>query len=103
LLCGAITDGHTEALFDALALEVQRSLDHYDRHFQQAPITHLLITPLAEPLPGLIESLSSSIGLKVRMLDIGDVIEGADKIPTEHVGECVLAIGAALRSEHKAL
>lgn len=99
----AVTDGQTEALFDALALEVQRSLDYYDRQFQQAPITHLLITPLAVPLPGLIESLSSSIGLKVRMLELAEVVEGADKIPAEHVGKCVLAIGAALRSESKTL
>lgn len=99
----AIADGHTEALFDALALEVQRSLDYYDRHFQQAPISHLLITPLAEPMPGLIESLRSNIGLQVRMLDLSEVVEGADKIPEERAGELVLAIGAALRSESVAL
>lgn len=99
----AVTDGQIEALFDALALEVQRSLDYYDRQFQQAPITHLLITPLAEPLTGLVESLSGSIGLKVRMLDLAEVVGGADKIPPEQVGECVLAVGAALRSESKTL
>ncbi len=99
----AITNGHTEALFDGLALEVQRSLDYYDRHFQQAPITHLLITPLAEPLPGLIESLSNSIGLKVRMLELSEIVDGADKVPADQIGESVLAIGAALRSESKTL
>lgn len=99
----AIVDGQTEALFDGLALEVQRSLDYYDRHFQQAPITHLLITPLAEPLPGLVESLSSSIGLKVRMLQLAEIVDGADKVPVDQIGESVLAIGAALRSESKTL
>lgn len=99
----AIINGQTEALFDGLALEVQRSLDYYDRHFQQAPITHLLITPLAEPLPGLIESLGSSIGLKVRMLELAELVDGADKVPADQIGESVLAIGAALRSETKTL
>lgn len=99
----AVVDGQTEALFDGLALEVQRSLDYYDRHFQQAPITHLLITPLAELIPGLVDSLSSSIGLKVRMLELAEIVDGADKVPADQIGESVLAIGAALRHESKAL
>ena len=102
-LQAAVTDGQTEALFDALALEVQRSLDYYDRTFQQAPISHLLITPLSEPAPGLVDSLRTSIGLQVRMLDLAEVVEGADQVAPEQAGRCLLAIGAALRNESKAL
>jgi len=38
-------DGQTEALFDALGLEVQRSMDCYDRIFLQVSITQLLVVP----------------------------------------------------------
>lgn len=102
-LCEAAADGHTEALFDTLALEVQRSLDYYDRHFQQAPISHLVIAPLGEPLPGLVESLRGNIGLNVRMLELAEAVDGAEKVAPEQAGACLLALGAALRRESKTL
>lgn len=99
----ALADGHTEALFDSLALEVQRSLDYYDRHFQQAPISQLVIAPLGEPLPGLVDSLRSNIGLNVRLLELGEVVDGAEKVTPEQASACLLALGAALRRESKTL
>jgi MSHA biogenesis protein MshI len=99
----AAADGQTEALFDALALEVQRSLDYYDRTFQQAAISHLLITPLVEPVPGLVEGLRDNLGLQARMLELSEVVDGAEKVSAESAAHCLLAIGAALRSESKTL
>lgn len=99
----AVADGQTAALFDALALEVQRSMDYYDRHFQQAPITHLVIAPLNEPLPELVDGLRANLGLQTRMLDLAEIVDGADKLAPADASRCLLAIGAALRSESKAL
>lgn len=99
----AVTDGQTAGLFDALALEVQRSLDYYDRHFQQAPITHLVVAPLSEPAPELVEGLRGNLGLQVRMLDLAEVVDGADKLAAGDASRCLLAIGAALRMESKTL
>lgn len=99
----AVTDGQTAGLFDALALEVQRSLDYYDRTFQQAPITQLVIAPLGEPVPELIDGLRSNLGLQARMLDLKEVVDGADKLSPTEASRCLLAIGAALRVESKAL
>ena len=99
----AVTDGQTAGLFDALALEVQRSLDYYDRTFQQAPITHLVIAPLSEPVPELVDSLRANLGLQARMLDLAEVVDGADTLAPGDASRCLLAIGAALRAESKAL
>lgn len=99
----AAADGHTEALFDGLALEVQRSLDYFDRHFHQVPIGRLVIAPLGEAVPGLVESLRNGTGLETRMLDLAEVVDGAEGIPAEHAGACLLAVGAALRRESKSL
>lgn len=99
----AAADGHTEALFDGLALEVQRSLDYFDRHFHQAPIGRLVIAPLGEAVPGLVESLRNGTGLETRMLDLAEVVDGAEGIPAEHAGACLLAVGAALRRESRSL
>ena len=99
----AIADGHTEAMLDSLALEVQRSLDYYDRHFQQAPISNLVIAPVTDPLSTLAEALHSRLGINARMLDLSTVLEIAAELPAELTGPCVLAIGAALRTESKTL
>lgn len=99
----AVTDGQTAALFDALALEVQRSLDYYDRHFQQAPISQLVVAPLNEPLPELVGGLRDYLGLQTRMLGIQEVVDGAESLAAGDASRCLMAIGAALRSESKTL
>ncbi len=87
-----------EAL-ETVALEIQRSLDYYESHFGKPPIKHLVIAPLAQPLPGLLEHIRSSLGLDVRMLDLAEVIEAQVAIDTEMQARAFYAIGAALRSE----
>ena len=99
----AVTDGQTAGLFDSLALEVQRSLDYYDRHFQQAPITQLVVAPLDEPLPELIDGLHGNLGLQTRSLALNEIVDGADALPQRDASGCLLAIGAALLSETKTL
>lgn len=99
----AFADGHTEAMYDALALEVQRTMDYYDRHFQQAPINHLVVAPLSSPMQDFTEQLHNRLGLQARMLDINQIVDGAEQVPVEQAGPCLLAIGAALRSESKTL
>ncbi len=99
----ALADGHTEALFDSLALEMQRSLDYYDRHFQQAPISSVLVAPLGAPVPGLTDNLQTNLGIQTRMLDLAEIVDGAEAVPPEQAGQCMLAVGAALRSESKTL
>lgn len=86
-------------LIDRLALELQRSMDYYDRHFQQAPISAVALCPLPVDLPGLASRLGEQTGLPVHSLAIGDIVDIGDRVETAQLAECVLAIGAALRSE----
>jgi len=86
-------------LIDRLALELQRSMDYYDRHFQQAPISAVALCPLPVDLPVLASRLGEQTGLPVHSIDIADIVEIGDGVETAQLAECVLAIGAALRSE----
>ena len=52
----------TPELLDRLALELQRSLDYYDRHFQQAPVASVTLCPLPQPVPGLAGQLEEQLG-----------------------------------------
>ena len=94
----ALSEQPGEAL-EAVALEIQRSLDYYESHFGKPPIRNLVIAPLAQPVPELLEHIRSSLGLNVRMLDLAEVIDAAAEIDTDMQARAFYAIGAALRSE----
>lgn len=89
----------TPDLVDRLVLELQRSMDYYDRHFQQAPITAITLCPLPEALPQLAEQLEQQTGIPVQEVKLEDIVEVHETIDAERFAKCVLAIGAALRTE----
>ena len=93
-----LSEQPNEAL-ESVALEVQRSLDYYESHFGKPPIKHLLIAPLAQPLPDLLDHIRSSLGLNVRMLDLAEVIDMPAEMDMTTQARAFYAIGAALRVE----
>jgi MSHA biogenesis protein MshI len=86
-------------LVDRLALELQRSMDYYDRHFQQAPITSITLCPLPDPVPQLAERLQQQVGIPAREFSLQDIVESEKPVAAEQFAKCILAIGAALRTE----
>lgn len=81
----------------ALALELQRSLDYYESHFDQTPIGDLVIAPQGERSDALAAALASETSLKISMLNVRDVLSVSDAVQTDLSGACLTAIGAALR------
>ncbi len=88
---------------DRLVLEVQRSLDYYDRYFVQPPVAGLVLAPCEVPLPGLENYLHESLGLPVRSLDLREIIACDKDMDTATQARCLPAIGAALRQEQAVL
>lgn len=88
---------------DRLALELQRSMDYYDRHFQQAPVSSITLCPLPASLPDLADQLEQQVGIPVKQFQLEDIVQIASGVVQDRVAECLLAIGAALRSETAAL
>ena len=89
--------------FDRLVLEVQRSLDYYDRYFGQPPVAGLVIAPTEEPLPGLEDYLHDALGLAVRTLDLNEIVASDTPLDMRQQARCLPAIGAALRQEAASL
>jgi len=87
------------ALVERLALELQRSIDYYDRHFQQAPVSSIVLCPLPQPARPLAEQLEQQTGIPVQVLQLEDIVEFRNPLPEDQQADCLLAIGAALRSE----
>ena len=93
----------TTGFFDRVALEVQRSLDYFDSHFRQAPISHLALVPPPKEVPGLLEYLDANLNLSASMMNFGELLEGdVDSLLVSQT-QCLMAVGAALRREEKVL
>lgn len=93
----------THGWLDALAVEVQRSLDYYESNFSQPPIVNLVIAPLEKPIPGMVEYLASQLGINVRALDLHSVVDCHRPLDTALQARCFSLIGGALRAEERTL
>jgi len=90
--------------FDRLELELQRSIDHFDRQFNHLPVRRLLVS-VPENV-GLVESLSSSLELPVERLALSEAMD-ISAVPELSGNEAQVyalhALGAALRQEGRTL
>jgi MSHA biogenesis protein MshI len=90
--------------FDKITLELQRSLDHFDRQFHFVTVSKLLLAPL--PKSSLHDYLASNLYMPVDMLDLASVFD-IGKVPALAAVELqqrhFLTLGAALRHEETVL
>lgn len=90
--------------FDRLELEMQRSMDHFDRQFNHLTVKRLLVA--GPDNVGLVESLANSLSVPVEILDLSEVMdldEAAELANAEAQVYALHALGAALRQEEKPL
>ncbi len=89
---------------DRVVLEVQRSLDYFDRQFHHIPVNRVLVC--APESLGMERILLDSLGLPVEALDLAqgmDIIAVPELLDSEFVTYALPALGAALRQERRAL
>lgn len=97
----AAPDIERDALCDAVLLEVQRSLDYYESHFPHGPVAALALTPTAAKT-ALAEFLPRQVEIPVIAPDLEELL-AFDEPPADLDADGILAIGAALRQEERAL
>lgn len=90
---------HLESKLDRIVVEIQRSLDYYESHFMQPGITNVVVTPLPEGLDGVAEYLRDQLGVAVRGMDVGSLIDTEQSFGRDVQCRSLVAIGAALRQE----
>lgn len=88
-----------EELAAALALEVQRSLDHYESQFDRPPIAKLYVAALDAGQRSLAGAIRREIGLEASPLDLAPLFEGSASDWDLAQPRALHAIGAALRHE----
>jgi MSHA biogenesis protein MshI len=94
-----LDSGDLEGALERLTLEIQRTLDHFDRQFGGVPVDRLLLLPM-DQVERLRDGLGANLALPVEVLDVVRALDtsafpDAGKLPPE----CYHAIGAALRME----
>ncbi len=100
----AVGDSDAMAIDAAgVVLELQRSLDYYERHFDQPPITRLVVAPLGPRAQTLAEDLARETGFEVATLDLNDLLSCATPLAVETQAAVLFAVGAALRDEQRSL
>jgi len=91
-----------EAKVQAIALELQRSMDYFESHYEQAPIGTLIIAPPDRTAQVLAEQLASQTGMRIQALELDRALE----LPTGLAApdrSALLAIGAAMRDDQRQL
>jgi len=88
---------------DGIVLELQRSLDYYERHFDQPPILRIAISPGGPRAQALAAALNRDTGFEVAELDLNSLLSCAAPVAPDTQAACLLAVGAALREERRTL
>lgn len=89
---------------DRLELEIERSMDYFSRQYSYIPVQRLLIS--APEQLGLVQLLAADLDVPVEQLDLAHVLDvGAvpELVNSEFAAHALLALGAALRLERRAL
>jgi MSHA biogenesis protein MshI len=81
-----------------LSLELQRSLDYYESHFDETAITELYMAPAGPRANLLAAELGASTGLRIGMYNIHDLIDVSFSAEIPDGWLPCMAIGAALRA-----
>jgi len=89
---------------DRVETELHRSLDYFDRQYNQLPVDMVLVC--VPDKTGLVEFLDSELDTKVQKLDLSQVMD-ISAVPeladSEFVAHALTTLGAALRQESRVL
>jgi MSHA biogenesis protein MshI len=83
---------------DAIALELQRSTDYFESHYEQSPISHLIIAPHNDHADMLARELAEQTSMRIQTIDLARALT---VVPEVNIASrsTLLAIGAAMRDD----
>jgi len=88
---------------DSIIVEIQRTLDYYESHFSQPAVSNVVITPVADELNDMADYLNQQLDMQVREMDLNQLVDLPGQMDKEQQAHCLLAVGAALREDERAL
>ncbi|HEV2610409.1 MAG TPA: agglutinin biogenesis protein MshI, partial [Noviherbaspirillum sp.] len=91
---------------ERIALELQRSLDHFDRQYHFITVAKLVLSPIGDAAGELQQHLASNLYLPVETLNLASVLnlsKVSALLTPEAQQRYFMTLGAALRHEEKTL
>lgn len=82
---------------EALVLELQRSLDYFERQMRQPPPGQIFLCGDNVSADKLTDDIKAGIGAPMALLDLNNGLELADSVQEHTLSLCLGALGAALR------
>lgn len=95
---GRLAEGGTLEM-EEVALELQRSLDYYERQLASAPAARALIAPTPMDRGPLIDYINTNLNIAASALELSHVLNIECEAEAGTLSRATLAAGAALRSE----
>lgn len=95
------SETEVEARYDRVALELQRSLDNFDRQFRNVAISRLVVSQVSGAAQ-LVEYLGNNLTVPVALLDLEQIMDfpGVPELRDPlRQSQCLQLIGASLRAE----
>lgn len=90
-----------EQLFERITLDIQRSLDNFDRSYSMVPLSGLVVGTIPG-VTGYMDYLRNNLSLTVTILNLADIVD-LSAVPAlldpQRQFQCLRALGAALREE----
>lgn len=84
---------------DALVLELQRSLDYFERQLRQSPPSSIYLCGDNVSADKLTPYIKNSLATQIQMLDVEKGLQLGAGVQEHSLSLCLLAIGAALRED----
>ncbi|UUA74120.1 pilus assembly protein PilM [Cellvibrio sp. QJXJ] len=84
---------------EALVLELQRSLDYFERQMRQVPPSHIYLCGENVTADKLTPAIQNAMAVSIHLLDLADGLQIAATIAEHNLALCLQAIGAALRQD----
>lgn len=91
-----VGEGLENNAVSSVALELQRSLDYFESHYDQRPIRDVVLAPSPDGV-SLCAALTRELTVNVSLLDLNTLLETTEQMNSDAQADCLLAIGAALR------
>jgi MSHA biogenesis protein MshI len=91
---------------EQVALEIQRSIDHFHRQFAWLSVAKLLVAPMGDSDSGMVAALSDNLDIDVEPLRLQEVLD-LSQVPElgmpEMQNKYFMTLGLALRHEESTL
>lgn len=84
---------------DALALELQRSLDYYESQLGKGGVSEVLVVPLPERDAPMVRVLAKQLGTRVQVLDINELVSSSVLLELDAQHDVFAAVAACLPTE----